>query len=74
MTINDLHEKIITKEVSIEEVVKEYLNRAKETEDYNAFITVCEKEALSDAQKLDQKLNKLSIDEMNKLSILYGIQ
>lgn len=73
MTIKDLHEKIISKEVSIEAVVKAYLNRAKETEDFNAFITVCENEALSKAKDLDQKLDKLSTDEKNNLSMLYGI-
>lgn len=57
MTITELQSKLQKKEVSSVELTKEYLEKIKNTDDkVHAYITVTEEEALSAAQKADEKL------------------
>lgn len=59
LTIEEIHEALITNKVTPLELVKESLKRAK-NDNNNAFEYICEKEALALVQKLDpQKRNNL---------------
>jgi aspartyl-tRNA(Asn)/glutamyl-tRNA(Gln) amidotransferase subunit A len=54
-TIYELHKKLVNKELSSVELTKEYLKTIKQKEpEINAFITVCEKEALAQAEEADK--------------------
>lgn len=54
-TIFDLHNKLVNKEVSSVELTKEYLKTIKQKDpELNAFITVCEKEAIAQAEEADK--------------------
>ncbi|MFV0424616.1 MAG: amidase family protein [Bacilli bacterium] len=52
VTIRQLHEMFRNNEVSVEEVTRDILKVAKENE-YNAFIDVCEEDAIRKAKELD---------------------
>ncbi len=57
--IKELHEKLVNKEESCAKITREYLDVIKRTnEKFNSFITVCEKEALKNAQEVDAKIAK----------------
>lgn len=51
--INDL---VKRKEISCKELTSRYIEEIKKS-DLNAYVTVCEKEALSAAEKVDKKIN-----------------
>jgi len=54
-TIYELHKKLVNKEISSVELTKEYLKTIQQKEpELNAFITVCEKEALAQAEEADK--------------------
>lgn len=54
-TIYELHNKLVDKEVSSVELTKEYLKIIQQKEpELNAFITVCEREALAQAEEADK--------------------
>ncbi len=67
--IKQLHEKLINKEISATELTQDYLSRIKNKNPIlNAFITITEKQALEQAQKIDKEiLNK------KEISMLAGI-
>ena len=65
LTIREIHEALVNKEITVVELTKEALRRAKEDK-CNSFETICEEEALERAQKLDEQ----GIDKEN---LLYGI-
>lgn len=67
-TIKNLHDSLLAKEISSEEITKKYLEKIKSESDLNAFITVTEKTALEQAQKADKK-----IKQGEEISILEGI-
>lgn len=74
MKIKEIRNKILKKEISIEELVSSYINKAKELNPtYNSFITICEDEALEKAKEYDDKLSKMSDSEKENLPILFGI-
>lgn len=57
MTITQLREKLATGELSSVELTKAFLARIRETDEkINAFITVCEAEALAAAEAADQRI------------------
>ena len=63
LSIEEMHEAIINEKVTPEELVKESLQRAKDYQrEYNSFVTITEKEALGELNKIE-----------NKDSYLYGI-
>ena len=67
--IQELHQKLITKEISATELARDYLRRIEEKNPVlNAFITVAEKEALKQAEKVDKK-----IANGDEISLLAGI-
>lgn len=53
--IKELHEKLIKKEISAQDLAQEFLARAKSS-GLNAFITITEKEALEQAKLIDEKI------------------
>lgn len=59
MTIGDTKKKLKSKEFSSAELVKSYLDRIRKLDSkLNSFLTVCEKEALSQAQKADKLISE----------------
>lgn len=57
--ILDLHNKLISKEITCAKLVRDYLNVIKETnKNLNSFLTVCDKEALKQAREVDKKIEK----------------
>ncbi|MER2225951.1 MAG: Asp-tRNA(Asn)/Glu-tRNA(Gln) amidotransferase subunit GatA [Carnobacterium sp.] len=64
-TVEELHELLVKKEVTAQEIVKAVFARIGETEDkIGAFITLTEEEALEQARKVDEE----GIDPNNVLS------
>ncbi len=64
-TITQLREKLLSKKISSEEIVKYYLKRIKELNPkLNAYITVCEEESLKKAKELDKNFNKLKENKL----------
>lgn len=53
----ELREQLLSKAVTCESVVKQYLNQIAQTKHLNIFITVFEDSALARAKALDQKLS-----------------
>lgn len=53
LTIKEIHEALLAKKVTVSELVLEALKRAKNN-DYNAFETILEDEAIKKAQELDK--------------------
>lgn len=67
--IKEIHQKLIKKEISVKDLVKESLKKIYEEENQlQAFLTIDEKGALQLAEKLDKEL----IDEKN-IDLLFGI-
>jgi len=59
LTVHELHEKLIKKEVSSVELTKALLNRIDEVEnDVHAYLTVDKENALVQAEKVDELLKK----------------
>lgn len=69
LTISDAHQKLVTKEISAEELTKACLKQIKTSDkELNAFITVTEDEALAQAKIVDDK-----IQADQEIGILEGI-
>ncbi len=58
------------KEFSSEELVKECLEEIKKNKELNAFITVCEKEALEQAKRADKLFSNSAIEQLNNYPLL----
>jgi aspartyl-tRNA(Asn)/glutamyl-tRNA(Gln) amidotransferase subunit A len=70
MTIKELHEKLLKKEISCVELTKKYLkNLEKEDKKINAFLTITGDSALSEAKEAQKRIEK----EGKKSPILCGI-
>lgn len=71
-TVKDLHQDLVTKELSVTDLTKETFDNIKATDDrYEAFITLMEEQALGQAQNLD----KNGIEEYQILAgIPFGIK
>lgn len=64
-----LHEKLKNKEISAESLTKSYLDKINQKDkDLNAFITVCDEQAIISAKEIDKK-----ISENAEISALCGI-
>ena len=60
LTITELREKLLKKEISAKEIVTYYLEKIKTLNPkLNAYITVCEKESLSKAEQIDSDFDRL---------------
>ena len=69
MTINQIHQKLLNKQISALELAQDYLSRIKKINpELNAFITVTEKEAIEQAKNADN-----IIAQGQELPILAGI-
>jgi aspartyl-tRNA(Asn)/glutamyl-tRNA(Gln) amidotransferase subunit A len=67
--IKELHQKLVNKEISSEELTKKYLARiTKRNPEINAFLSVYKKQALEQAKKVDEK-----IEAGEKIGLLEGI-
>ena len=65
LTITELRDKLLKKEISSKEIVTYYLERIKKLNPkLNAYITVCEEEALKKANELDDDYNKLKENKL----------
>ena len=53
LTIKEIHEALVNKEIKVSDLVKESLERAKNNKD-NAFEIILEEEALKKAYELDK--------------------
>jgi aspartyl-tRNA(Asn)/glutamyl-tRNA(Gln) amidotransferase subunit A len=70
LTITQLREKLLNKEISSEEIVSYYLERIKKLNPkLNAYITVLEKEAISKAKELDNDFDKLKKSKLGGVPI-----
>jgi aspartyl-tRNA(Asn)/glutamyl-tRNA(Gln) amidotransferase subunit A len=70
LTITQLREKLLNKEISSEEIVNYYLKRIKKLNPkLNAYITVLEKEAISKAKELDNDFDKLKKSKLGGVPI-----
>ena len=54
--IRELHQKLINQEITVTELTQQYLDKIKKS-DLNAFITISDKEALSQAKIIDEKIS-----------------
>jgi len=55
LSLSELHEKLVSKEITATDIVRATLDRIKETEDtIGAFITINEEKALAQAARLDE--------------------
>ena len=69
LTITQAHQGLIEKKFSAFELTKACLNQIKKMDDkIHAFVTVCEKEASEQAEKVDNKIN-----QGKEINILEGI-
>ncbi len=59
LTVHELQEKLKNKELSSLDITKAYVDRMNEKEkDVQAFVTTLEEEALEQAKKIDEEINK----------------
>ena len=58
LTIKETQQGLLKKDFSSSEIVNEYLKRINKNKVLNAFITVCEKEALTKAKMVDSLINQ----------------
>lgn len=55
--IKQIHSQLINHEKTCVEIAQEYLDKIKETNgELNSFLTICEKEAIEQAKKVDEKI------------------
>lgn len=74
LTIKQTQEGLKSKDFSSFELTKACLSQVKKLEPkINAFITVCEKEAIEQAKNADKLLNNLTIEQLNNTYPLLGI-
>lgn len=71
LTITKTKEGLKNKDFSAVEVTKSCLEQIKKTENkLNAFVTICENEALEQARKADKLLSNLAIEQLSNYPLL----
>ena len=74
LTVHELQEKLVNKEISITDITKAYVDRINEKEnDVQAFLEIQEKEALEKAKEIEEKVEKGEI-QGNLAGIPIGIK
>ena len=74
LTVHELKEKLASKEITIPEITKAYINRIQEKEkDIGAFVTVLEENAMNKAKEIEEKVNNNEI-KGNLAGIPIGIK
>ena len=74
LTVHELKEKLASKEITIPEITKAYINRIHEKEkDIGAFVTVLEENAMNKAKEIEEKVNNNEI-KGNLAGIPIGIK
>lgn len=74
LTVHELKEKLDKKEINILDITKSYIEQINNKEkQVQAFITILQKQALDQAQKIQQKINNKEITN-NYAGILIGIK
>ncbi|MDP2934753.1 MAG: Asp-tRNA(Asn)/Glu-tRNA(Gln) amidotransferase subunit GatA [bacterium] len=58
LTIEKIHKGLMKKEFSAKELVKFYLDKIKKEKDLNDFLTITDKLALKQAEKIDDKISR----------------
>ena len=56
LTYDQIREKLLSGELTCESIVKRYLEKIKEFERLNAFLSVFEKKAIQRAVEIDEKI------------------
>lgn len=71
LTIKETRDGLRNKKFSSVELIKACLKQIKKVEkQINAFVTVCENEALEQAKKADEQFNNLTIEQLNNYPLL----
>ena len=74
LTVHELKEKLASKEITIPEITKAYINRIHEKEkDIGAFVTVLEENAMNKAKEIEEKVNNNEV-KGNLAGIPIGIK
>ncbi len=74
LAVHELKEKLASKEITIPEITKAYINRIHEKEkDIGAFVTVLEENAMNKAKEIEEKVNNNEI-KGNLAGIPIGIK
>lgn len=74
LTVHELKEKLASKEITIPEITKAYINTIHEKEkDIGAFVTVLEENAMNKAKEIEEKVNNNEI-KGNLAGIPIGIK
>ena len=74
LAVHELKEKLASKEITIPEITKAYINRIQEKEkDIGAFVTVLEENAMNKAKEIEEKVNNNEI-KGNLAGIPIGIK
>ncbi len=74
LTVHELKEKLASKEITIPEITKAYIDRIHEKEkDIGAFVTVLEENAMNKAKEIEEKVNNNEI-KGNLAGIPIGIK
>ena len=74
LTVHELKEKLASKEITIPEITKAYINRIHEKEkDIGAFVTALEENAMNKAKEIEEKVNNNEI-KGNLAGIPIGIK
>ena len=69
LTIHELRQKLENREITSEEITRQYINRIKELDQkVNSYLTICEEEAINKAKQVDEKYSR-----GEKLGALAGI-
>ena len=74
LTVHELKEKLASKEITIPEITKAYIDRIHEKEkDIGAFVTVLEENAMNKAKEIEEKVNNNEV-KGNLAGIPIGIK
>ena len=77
LTVHELQEKLKNKELSVTEITKAYVDRINEKEkDVQAFVTLLTDEAISQAEKIQEGIEKGEIKKGDSRAIaseIYGL-
>ena len=68
-SILELHNLLKNKEVSSEEITKEFLKHINENKEINAYITICEEEAIEQAKEADKRIASGNMSELTGIPL-----
>lgn len=68
-SILELHNLLKNKKVSSEEITKEFLKHINENKEINAYITICEEEAIEQAKEADKRIASGNMSELTGIPL-----